>query len=562
MGVAAIIEIEEGYLTCTAATITRRSVTVGACVRVPFPECTAANLGNSLRLLREQVGELDRVWVLVGDRRILHSVVRVPPMLPDELRAFVRREALRQGGLSAGAELVAHARLSRPEGTMHRVSVCAAPAGVLEPIRRGCAEADVALLGVLSIENGIAGVLDQDLPERTAVIDFAGGKARFLVYERGQLTHMRRFLVHGVDSAAGMRDLFVAQLAMEVPRTLDYLREQDCDPPQCLLVSHSIAAGEDLLAMTEGQIPEVRTYQPTVRLAAGEDEPSLATLGLLQKLQRGRRLPLLTEDVALTLPPQPLRIAARAAAAVVGVAGLVVGMQQHGEARALRIERQGLEAAIDRSRNEIARRLQPVPMVETLDPEQAREQQILSRRRPISRCIARLCELVGPELHYDAIAFPDRHHLELHGGVAARNRLEALRVLGEFGEALGAVPFLERTGSEDLYDDPQGPASRSAPGWPAAGGTGANPTGTKPAGANQPVADPAGADPAGADPTGADPAGADPAGSDPAGADRAGTEPQDAGRSLMPPRAPGRPRSVPSGPGHMHFRFELRWRRP
>ncbi len=454
MAVSAVIEVEDGTLACTVAAVRRRAIAVSVCLRLPFPECTAANLANSLRAIREQIGQLDAVHVVLADRRICHYRAKVPPLEARELSAFVQRESLRQAGLPPGTAMAGHARVVGTGGAgMRRIGVVAAPQALLDPIARGCADADVDLLGVLSLESCIAGILDRSLPERTAVVDYSGGRARFLAFEDGQLAQMRRFVVHGMVSDAGSQALLVGQLAMELPRTLEFLREQGCEPPTCLLVGHHIAAGDDLLTMTEGAISKVVQFEPKASIADGEEVPSLATLGLLQLIQSGGVLPFLRPRFAIQLPWQPWRMVRQAAAAVVAIGATAVGLQEQFDAQSLRRGRDGLLADGARIQQELRSRASPAPNGETLDAEQQRERLLLRQRRPFSLAIARVSQQVREFLALDSLEFLDAGHLRVKGTVAAPDRLTALRTIGEFGEALATVPFLARSGSDEVKDD-------------------------------------------------------------------------------------------------------------
>ncbi len=454
MAVSAVIEIEEGHLACTLATITRRSIAVSAHMQMPMPECTAANLTNALGALQAQLGPIEDVHVLLGDRRVCHFQTKVPELEARELVAFVQRESLRQAGLPPSTEVAGHARLyGRTDAGLRHMGVIAAPKGLIDPIVRGCADAGVRLSSVLSVESAIAGALPRSLPERVAVVDYAGGKVRFLVYEHRLLSHMRRFLVHGLVSEAGRQELLLGQLTMEIPRTLDFLRDQGCEPPQVLVVSPHVAAGDELLTATEGAMTTLYPLQPTVRLADGEALPSLATLGLLRRLQEGRPLPTLLDGLQVQQPRRPVRIMLRAASVLAAIGGTILGSAQQLQTEALESEHQRLVQQRGTLERRLAEHASPAPLVETGDRERERELAILSTRRPVSAAIARITEQVHEYLQLTSIQFLDADRLHVTGIAVAPDRLAALRAVSEFGEAVATVSFLVRSGVEDVREE-------------------------------------------------------------------------------------------------------------
>jgi hypothetical protein len=467
MAVVAVVEVEEGAMALTVAAVSS-SIEIRAAARVAFREPTGAALSAALQSLREHLPPgLTGVHVAVGDRRLQHFVTKAPRLPHGELRGFVRRECRRRGSLTADAEVRAHARvLDRRMGRVLSLGVTAATAAVVEPVADACARSGLSLASLTSIETAIGAALDRETAARAAVLDCSAGKARFLLCERGAPTHVRRFLLHGADAAPADAAMLAAQLAMEVPRTLEYLKEQGAEPPQVLLVGPRVAVDDADLGLLQGDVPEVRRFDPG--LAAGTEVPGLATIGLLRLLRRGRRPPSLTADIDLELPARPLQRLLPFAAVLVGAGAAVLAWQNVPAGLRLHAERAGVAEERARLEGELAQLAVAAPAGEAASPDQLRLLEILAQRRACSLALQRLCEAVPDGVLLDAIRFAgaDRVVVVVVAGTAAgADRLQALTRLGAFAQRLESVPFLQRTGVERIEDAAPGVRFAFDLGW-------------------------------------------------------------------------------------------------
>ena len=130
---------------------------------------------------------------------------------------------------------------------------------------------------------------------------------------------VRRFIVvgGGGDSDSGA---LVAQLAMELPRTLYWLRETGHQQPQALVLGTRIDIDAESREMLRGDLQSISSA--TLDFAVTEDasRPGLAAAMLLTRLCTGSSLPSLLSLPKIELPWRASRFVAIGAAAVVGVA--------------------------------------------------------------------------------------------------------------------------------------------------------------------------------------------------------------------------------------------------
>ncbi len=449
-----IIELEEGALSLTLVTVSGKATRVESCFRMPFAELHPATLGSTLKALMTEVPDFDSVHVVLGERRIQHFVKEVPRLGVDDLKAFATREALRLGGMSAGAKLLLRGRvLGKAGGGRLRLAVTAMEAALWEPLAAAIAENGLKVGSLWSVEECLGMALRGKDSARVGVVDFSAARARFAVCVDGAPAQVRRFMVPGADVVEGDdTTMLTAQLAMEVPRTLEYLKETGGAQPDCLLLSHRIArADEDLQMFAEVGLPAAR-FVPAAELAPGQTMPGMATLGLVARLAAGRLGPSLLDGVTITIPASPVRLVVGLAAGLLGCVGVAGAMDVQGEraaAEAALAQHAGERRQLEQ---ELADIQNPAPVVEVQSPDQDRIQEILARRRPNSLAVAGVANAAADKVLLDAIEFGFEDKLIITGSVAGETRLQAFMTLSEFTVALRELGYLASEGKEEVNE--------------------------------------------------------------------------------------------------------------
>lgn len=450
----AIIELEEGSLTLTIAQLHKKTPVIGTCFRMPLSDIHGVVLANTLKALMAEIPEdFGTVHVLLGERRMHHFVSQVPSMDAEDLQAFVSREAMRVAGLQTGTELLAVARFrKRLPGRRMLIATTVLPKSVWEPLAKAFAESGIKVAGLHSIEDGMAAALGRESPERTAVIEQSANKARFVLVDNGGVAQVRRFIVPGMDSSDGDTSVLAAQLAMEVPRTLDYLKEIHCPPPAALVVSHRIAIAAADLEMFRGEVAACSHHVHGCRLEDGQAVPGMATIGLLRQLARGRTPPSLTGGITVVLPSSPLAWIAAAAAVAVGFGCGALATVKQGEVG-------GLQAALTTTRLEterLERELQALTMPQqeevAVNPEQIRLAGILTARRPLSRLLAAMCGAAPKNVRFEEVQFTAEDRVQVIGIAEGETRLASLLALSELATHMRAIEFLVGDGKEDVAE--------------------------------------------------------------------------------------------------------------
>ncbi|MCA8943005.1 MAG: hypothetical protein KDB80_10635 [Planctomycetes bacterium] len=449
-----VLEIEEGSAALTVAEADRRSLHVRSCARASLPDVRRGTVLTALRVLLSAAGTpVERIHVVLGERRMQHFVAEVPKLGPDEIRDLVARESRRIGSLPSEVELLGHCwPLPRHRGKPPRAAAVCVARNAWQPIESALEELRIPIASLTSMEHAIAGAIPPTMPARTAVLEISAGKARFILCERDTVLQSRRFMLpSGVDSD-GDSSMIQVQLAMEVPRTLDYLAEQGHGRPDGLLVSHRVFRNDEDTQMLRQEVAECRRYVPRARLADGVEVPGLATFGVLERLTSPRRTPLhtLTAGISVTVRRSPARIAAALLAILVGSVGGIAGFQKldaredlHAVHELARVERQRLEAelASERTRTEHA-----LP----LSPDQARLLGILNERRPLSLLISEIANATVDGIVLDAIEFGRGDRITLSGQARGASRVVALDRFSGYLESLEDIALVASDGRESI----------------------------------------------------------------------------------------------------------------
>jgi len=286
--------------------------------------------------------------------------------------------------------------------------------------------------------------------ERTAVLECSSGRARFVLCDGQSAVQVRRFLVGG--SGEGDSSALVAQLAMELPRTLDWLRESGHPPPQVLVLGTRIEVDAESREMLRGDLERVVSATADFTVGPGAQQPGLATAMLLCRLCAGQDRPSLLSAPKLELPwPRSAFVALGAAATV----AMVCAWSAVVDSRAVfGVQEQLVEVASERLRLEqelvvATSKIVPTPAIE---PGLERLQGALSLRRPTSRLLAEVSNSAPSGVHLEALQFASTDKVVLTGVVHGPSRQKALAGLTDFAQRLRALPYLRAGGQEEVSE--------------------------------------------------------------------------------------------------------------
>lgn len=448
----AILEIEEGALSLTVASQVGGTLHIDQCQRVLRPDTEPETLSSAIgELLRAVDTEVRQVHVLLGDRRFLHFRIEVPRMRPDELRAFVQRECLRIGSLAADVRVNGHCqRLRRLSNGNYRFAVVALPSRAWQQLQPALDRNGLEVLTLTSIEEGMRAVLPANAPDIAALLDVSGNRARFVHTEHGAVTQVRRFLLPTMSNDREAADpMLAAHLAIEIPRTLDYLAEIEHPLPRALFVGPRTPIAETDLDTLAGDIPVCERLPLPFGIADHQAPPSLATVGRLLAVQSRRpRSALEGMHVEAPRSPVPLLAALGAAAAGLAVATQVSPLRERNaqlEAEAAATAQTLLE--LGQQETELLADRDPTPPLadEQLDS-------VLRRRRPASLLLASVCNAAPAGIALTELAYSNAGEIIVRGRTTEPSRLLSLQMIADFAEGLGRVSCLAN-GSEDIVSD-------------------------------------------------------------------------------------------------------------
>ena len=422
-----------------------------ACHRVAIGELKRPAVLAALRSLTVGVGvEVTALHVVFGERGMQHFIATAPPLAVDDLRQFVVRECRRLGSLPADVELMGHCwRLPSKRGKQLRIAAICVPRSAWQPIESAIRELGLQVVSLTSTEYAMAAAIPARLPVDSAALEISAGKARFVLCEGHAVVQSRRFVLPpGVESGQDSSMVRVL-LSMEVPRTLEYLAEVGCVRPEGLLVSHRVCDGDDETADLAHEIPVCERYVPPATIEGGVNTPGLATFGMLTRLRSSRAaLHTLSSGISVRIPRSPLRVAGAVAAVVVSLAGggaTILGNRAGDEARAARLV---AEETLRRLGAELAEKRGSAGSLGVMSAERKRLLEILSTRRPYSLLISMLSNAAPAAVSFESIEFGPADRVSVSGEVAAGDRLLGLERMGEFLDAIRAIPFVASDGRE------------------------------------------------------------------------------------------------------------------
>lgn len=450
----AIVELEEGTLSVVVGERDGATTRVVRSERAPLPDLDRERVAAALRTAAG--GALHRTagaHVVLGERRMQHFVSTLPPMAARDVLGFVTREALRLTNAPSAADLLLTTRFLRrlPDGRL-QLATTALARGVFEPIAAAFEHAGLRVLGLHSTENCLASATLASFREPVAVLECNAGRARFVLCQDQAPLQVRRFLVGGGDVNASA---LLTQLVMELPRTLDWLRETGQPLPHWLLLGTRVPVDEESLDMLRGDaLQQISRAVPPFDLDPGIPSPSLGAATLLDLVARGISLPSLLAPPRLRLPLGARWLTAALCGAAAGVVCAALAVVDGAAWLATKPERERLE----RDRTALERSIAAAgagPIAAAAAAATAGDRQLdqaLSMRRPISRLIAEVSNGAGAGVQLDELRFASIDRVVVAGAAEGASRREALAALARFTERLRALPYVVADGQEEIAE--------------------------------------------------------------------------------------------------------------
>jgi len=442
------IEIEEGCLTMTLAERHRGRFASLVHESTSLPSLERSDVVDALkRILSNVPSKVEGAHVALGERRSIHFLSKVPMLAPHQMMAFVDREAHRLGSLAPDVNVLSASRYIAPlKNNIHLFGAVALPAHVWEPIGRAFAELGIEVLSLTSVEDAISAVLPEDFATPAAVLEVSAGRVRFVYCERGSVSQVRRFLLPGGEDALEDPSMVAAQLAMEVPRTMDYLCDQNCEAVASLLISHRLGLDMTLAPMVAGDVDDFKVFRPEE--ASDVDQcPGLATIGMMRRALRG--------DVASLLKSEIARVPVGWTTKVLAAVGLVVGMGAVAGVLALEPSEREFAAKLratdeQRAALEEARLAQQRAQAQRglSSPEELRREELMLSRRPTSLMLASVANAAPDRLFIEELTMAPKRTIVVSGRVEGETRIESLHRIAAFSEALQQVECVRKVDEE------------------------------------------------------------------------------------------------------------------
>lgn len=452
-----IVELEEGALSITAATHDGKKGEVQRFVRLPLAELSRDSIAAALRNADGALFEGTRgVHVVLGDRRMQHFVTTAPQLAPADTTSFVVREALRLTGMPQPADVLASPRLLRRLPGKRIVAAATALArNVWEPIHEAFRLAGIDVLSLQSMETCLALAARGKTNEQTAVLELNSGRARFVLCDADAPVRVRRFLVGG--NSEGGTEAFAAQLMMELPRTLEWLRETGCEVPRRLLLGTRMALDDDAIAMIRGDLETVERANVSVTVPSSQGTPGLGVLALIHCLAAGCAPPSLLQPPRLLLPWGASRWASLVATAA---AGVLCSFSAVTDFQAMTATREQIARADEdhlRLQQELGEIQSTFPVPVDTTAAEASLRAALSMRRPVSRLFAEISNSTSPGVRLEELKFASTDRIVVTGLVDSPSRKEALDAFAAFTNRVSNLPYFAADGQEEINEVPLQP---------------------------------------------------------------------------------------------------------
>jgi hypothetical protein len=452
MKMHAIVEIEEGALNLIVGGREGTQTTVLRSVRIPLADLATATVENALRTISSDMLQgADGVHVVIGDRRSQHFLSTIPMMGLRDAEGFVVREALRLANLQGPDDIMVTTRLVRQlPGKKLLLGSSALGRSIWAPVAAAFENSQLKVLSLQTMESCLALATDAWHAEPVAVLECNGGRARYVVCIHQAAVKVRRFLI----GAGGEHNdaALMTQLAMELPRTVDWLRESGDKLPRRLLIGSRVGLEDESLAMlANDDVGELKRVELEVECEEGMALPSMGIAALLNRLAHGVKPPSMLDRPHLCLPMQKshkVAMLAAACVAVIGGSGAVVEgrewLRVGGECDQVRSQCVELQDEMDEL---VADRNQTDALVGSPLLTEA-----LTMRRPISRLISEVSNSASAGIFLEEVQFASKSPIVISGKVQGATRQLALAAMGDFTRKVRQMPFVLVNGQDEMSE--------------------------------------------------------------------------------------------------------------
>ncbi len=451
MKLHALVELEEGGLTVVVAGREGRVPRVVRSTRVPLAALTPEEVASGLLSVSDHFDGVDGVHVLFGDRRARCFTTKLPASSAPDLLSYIRREAVRRGAGNSVRDLLITAEVVKYHpGRLVSVFATALSEEVWAPFAKAFADSGVNVLGLSVAEESLAAATRAQTGNVSLVAEVSGGRARFVIADGRSVVQSRRFIV-GAGSEYADADAVITQLAMELPRTLEWLREGNMPIPTSVVVGRRLGVpAEDLQVLVGDPITELVEAELKVQVDDNTHEPGLAALSVLDRIIRGEGVPSLLVEPKIKLPlTRGMRIAIATMLAVgfsASATALVNGYQARTHRNAFASYTEELRA-LNRALDDFSRQL---PDGEVMLADENRLEKALQTRRPISRLIADISRNAQADMVIDDLTFASKDAITISGYVEGARRSIALASLATFARGMRALTYIGSQGGEDV----------------------------------------------------------------------------------------------------------------
>lgn len=459
MKMHAIIEIEEGTMNVVVGGRDGGRTRVVRSLRMPLADLGTATVENALRTIgSDMLQGASGVHVVLGDRRAQHFLSILPAIAPRDAVAFVTREALRLANVPSSEEILVSTRLlCKLPGNKLQLAASAIARSVWTPIHAAFDARSLPVLSLQTMESCLAMATDASTAEPVAMLECNGGKARYVVCVNQAPVQVRRFMIGG--GGEHNESALMTQLAMELPRTLDWLRETNQALPQQLwLGSRVVLADESLHVLASDETGEARRTTALAEWGDDQAAPSIGVAALLHRLSSGVKTASLLDAPKLRLPMSVGHYVTVFAAACVAVMGAYSAVIDGSAWMNLKQDHQRIAAECQEAQNQLTQRDMEDGQHGAVDTN-SKLGEALSMRRPLSRLIGELSNSAGEEISIEEVKFASKSPIVVSGVVEGTNRRHALSAMGAFTEKVHAMPFIV-AGSQDEMSEVDGHANR------------------------------------------------------------------------------------------------------
>ncbi|HEB54619.1 MAG TPA: hypothetical protein ENI87_15325 [bacterium] len=292
-----------------------------------------------------------------------------------------------------------------------------------------------------TVEENLAAAAASSAGESTAVLECNGNRARFVLSTDGTPVRVRRFMV-GTASEPNP-SMLMTQLAMEMPRTFDWLRDSGQEAPERLLVGLRVGIEEESLAMLAGddKTTVARAESPVI-VADGQASPSLGAAWLLDRVCAGRAPGSLSQTPKLRMPIGTGGMLAMAASTVIAVGAGYWAFDEGSTWLEIRKQRLAVQDEVDALSQQLAD-LRMADMDAAASTVEPMLEEALRMRRPVSRLIADVSNAATPFIHIAEVRFASQGPVVVAGQVDGGDRDGVLAAMSSFSGRLRRLPYVE-----------------------------------------------------------------------------------------------------------------------